>query len=162
MERGPCATAVREAWAEWIAGLRQWDWYGTLTLDPGRWAGRHRPGPDGVRRHVEAWAKVVGKRLGAEVVGVAAIEYHKSGWPHVHVLCDVQGEGLSGRVVATQEWFRRCGYALLEVPRSVEDCARYTAKYLAKEVPYGELLLLGRWVEPVKRQVIGGWKAWRT
>lgn len=161
----------RDAWAQWVAQLRPWHLFGALTFDQRRPRGPRPPGPgtgrlrlaprlsedgsvrlsdvpltaDVARTRVRAWLRdgeeVVGRRLSA----VVALEYQKSGWPHFHPLLGVDG-GLQGGEIAAlgQLWFRRNGYAKLEVPRVIGDVAAYASKYLTKELEVGDVVVWPR------------------
>lgn len=157
----------KQAFADWVAGLRRWDLTITLTFDPKRRA-VVPPGPQfagqrlrisprvteaGVRlsdvslsgdvaqRRVKRWLRECQEALGRRICGIICLENHKSGEPHFHGLLGLDG-GLQMGDVRTLSglWFSRNGYNRLEVPLSVGDCAKYAAKYMSKDLREGGVM----------------------
>ena len=142
------ASDMGEAWGNWIASLGEWHVFGALTYDQNRRLrmavhnGSGMPGADVARAHVRRWLSEGSRLLGRPIeAGVVALEYQKNGWPHFHPLLRIAG-GLTGNEFRTlgQAWFRRHGYARLEVPRDQGDVAAYAAKYLSKDLSRGDVL----------------------
>ena len=135
---------------EWIAGLRPWDLFATLTYDPERRAKRWTafawnrvPRPVSAheaKRDFFGWINDASGALGHPIEFVAALEYQQNGWPHFHVLLYVGGltDGDIGRI--RWLWNRRHGYHRLEAPRSVADCARYVTKHVGDDLSKGDIL----------------------
>ena len=129
--------------------MGEWHVFGGLTYDPSR-RGRTdghgvpiAPGADVVLAHARQWLREGQRRLGRDLeAAVVALEYHKSGWPHLHPLVRVAG-GLQGTEFATlgQTWFERHGYARLERPSDASAVAAYASKYLTKDLSRGDVLL---------------------
>lgn len=69
--------------------------------------------------------------------GVIALEPHQSGQPHGHGLLSIEG-GLLGQEIRVlgRLWrdYPGNGWIRLEIPRSQQDVAHYSAKYMAKHV----------------------------
>jgi hypothetical protein len=146
--------------------MGEWHVFGGLTYDPARRVFSHRskepimPGSDVVLSHARQWLREGQRRLGRELeAAVIALEYHKSGWPHLHPLVRVAG-GLQGNEFSTlgQTWYERHGYARLEKPLDAAAVAAYAAKYLAKDLSRGDVLFwpqrgsLGVHQWPLKRR----------
>jgi hypothetical protein len=141
--------AVAEAWGNWIAGLTDWNLFGGLTYDQRRRRTDARsgdaiaPGADVARAHVFRWLKQAPQTLGRPInAAVVALEYQRNGWPHFHPLLCVNG-GLQGNELEQLggAWFRAHGYARLERPRDQVDVCTYAAKYLAKDLDSGDLIM---------------------
>mgnify|MGYP001489402704 CR=1 FL=1 len=154
----------REAWAEWLSGLAEWNLFGGLTVDPKRrevcrmlvrdgngrlgWKGYRRvengpvaPGRDGLLDAFREWVRAGRRALGRDIEYVVALEYHRSGWPHLHPLLALEGGLMAGDVTTLGGlWYVSQGYAKLEVPRTMEGVARYCARYLVKDLDRGDLL----------------------
>jgi hypothetical protein len=151
------ADAVTQAWGEWIAAQGPWHVFGGLTYDPAMRrrdaaGGPTAPGSDPIRAHARLWLRESDKALGHRLeAAVVALEYQKSGWPHLHPLLRLAG-GLQGAEFKTigQLWFRRHGYAKLEEPLSQDDVSAYASKYLVKDLARGDVTF---W--PLR----GGWPA---
>jgi len=144
-------TAVSEAWGEWVTGLAPWQLFGALTYDPKRtrpdgrpaWGHTRGPSTESVQKGIRHWHKETEKLVG-RVALVAALEAHKTGWPHVHPLLAFTHELEGGEIAAVgQVWYKMNGYARLEVPRSRDAVAAYASKYVTKELERGDVLLLG-------------------
>jgi len=144
-------TPVSEAWGEWVTGLAPWQLFGALTYDPkrtkpdGTLAYGHERGPstESVQKAVRKWHRDSEKLVGRMAV-VAAIEAHKTGWPHVHPLVAFTHDLEPGELAAVgQVWYKMSGFARLEVPRSRDAVAAYASKYVTKELERGDVLLLG-------------------
>lgn len=148
MRRRELDAVVADAWGSWVADMGEWHVFGALTYDPKRrrtdgLGGPIAPGADVVRAHIRSWIRDSQRQLGRELeAAVVAVEHHKSGWPHAHPLVRVAG-GLQGNEFATlgQAWFREHGYARLEQPRDRSDVCAYAAKYLAKDLSRGDVVL---------------------
>jgi hypothetical protein len=157
---------VRTATGPWIAGLRKWDLFGTLTFD----SAKMMRGPLGAQRGsgrtprdpltaaevpdgradvamVTSWkAQRAARRfirdgsiaLGRPLPAVIALEPHKSGSMHGHALLDVGGLSMGDIKRLHPLWFDRHGYVRLEEPHSQEDVSGYCGKYMAKDL--GELI----------------------
>lgn len=98
------------------------------------------------------------RRLGRELRGIVALEYHQNGWPHFHPLLKVEG-GLQGGEVKTLGglWYAECGGNRLERPRSVGDVTAYAAKYLSKGLDRGDVVIWperGRLDAPWRRSLM--------
>lgn len=141
--RGLARTA-RAAAGPWIASLARWDLFGTFTYDPTRVKG----GAAGAEKRVTTWKaqrdarkffRDGGRVLGRPLVGIMAVELHKSGSAHMHGLFDVGGVAMGDIERLWRPWFAANGFIRLEVPRSTEHVVNYCAKYLAKE--WGELVI---------------------
>lgn len=137
-------TAVSAAWGEWIAGMGDWHLFGGLTY-------RQSPtnairGPEAVTKDAQRWLRQADAALSHRVeAAVLAVEYHRSGWPHIHPLLRLSG-GLRGGDVTTAGglWYEKHGYARLEAPRDARAVASYAAKYLAKDLDRGDVILWPR------------------
>ena len=151
---------------EWIAGLRPWDLFGTLTYDPDRCAKQWTTfGWDQVPRPVSnhqaerdffGWINDVCGSLGRPIEFVAALEYQKNGWPHFHALLHVGGltDGDAGRI--RWLWNRRHGYVRLEPPRSVANCAAYVSKHIGDDLSKGDILFSKGISQPRPRPLADG------
>jgi hypothetical protein len=125
----------------WIAGLRPWNEFVSLTYDPHKRPDAasiatmsQRPPPaDRVYRDVVAWLKSGRIALGGLYVAVAATELHKSGWPHVHAIIDAPGASQQLFHDWCQEWYEQHGYATAEPCLTLSGAAAYVAKYICKE-----------------------------
>jgi hypothetical protein len=193
--------AAQEAFGPWLATLRPWELFGTLTYDPvnlgfvrGEWSsgvgtgasssgrptvpassgskvgrvvvapvpsvaplaggvsGRRRayvPSQWKARRDAEFWLRDAARDLGRAIVGVVVVEFHVSGWPHLHALVDSGGLQHGDIEKLGRLWFNRGrrglggGYNRLEVPRSQEDVTGYCAKYMTK-TGFEQLVIHGR------------------
>lgn len=141
MRRSETDELVAQAWGRWVQQWGEWHVFGALTYrqDPGV----RPPHPEAVRKHVVKWLGKTRDHPGQFVeAAVVAVESHKSGWPHAHPLVRLRG-GSNGQELAElgQAWFKRHGYAKLEVPRSADDVCQYAAKYLAKDLSRGDVIL---------------------
>lgn len=143
---------MTEAWGEWIAQLRDWDVFGGMTFDQRRAAqeriwkssvvtiGR-RVSRDVAVKRFHRWIDDASGVLGRRIEYVAALEYQKNGWPHFHPLLDV-GELQQGDISRLgRTWWRLAGGSQLSRPRNTLDVSRYSAKYLAKDLAVGDVLL---------------------
>ena len=141
-------SSVAEAWGDWISGLTEWHLFGGLTYDQRRRRADGRggyiaPGPDVAKAHVWRWLREAPKTLGRPIdAAVVALEYQRNGWPHFHPLLrlngGVQGDELERLGAA---WFAKHGYAKLEVPRDTGAVCNYAAKYLAKDLNRGDVIM---------------------
>ncbi len=132
---------VKEAWGDWIAELREWDLFGGLTFDPKRFRWEGAPTREYVVRRLERWIRRAEGRLKRKVQYVTAMEYHKSGWPHLHPLLDVGGLGADTALSLRRLWEEENGFARLKPPSSGVAVCRYAAKYLAKDFGSGDVFL---------------------
>lgn len=124
-----------------MTGLGEWHLFGALTYRDQD--DRPARGGEAVTRDCRTWLRKGEKLLGRPIeAGVLAIEHHKTGWPHVHPLLRLAG-GLQYPDIQTlgQIWFNWHGYARLEAPRSAQDVCAYAAKYLAKDLSRGDVVL---------------------
>ena len=140
---------AKEAMGKMVAGLRQWELFGTMTYDPNRYpkermwvtyeVPRAVPG-DRAKKDFLGWVNDASGALGRPMEFVCGLEYQKNGWPHFHALLDLGGvrDGDIARIGPL--WYDRYGYDRLEIPRSVGDCAAYAAKYLVKDISRGDVL----------------------
>lgn len=149
-ERVKLRSRVREAMGEFIGELvKPWTLFATLTFDP---SNIQMGGPlVGERRDVLAlptvsnWCAVrrfgyflnhASKAVGRPVVGVVALEHHKSGQPHGHGLLGTEGGLVYGDIGQLNELWRDHrgnGWIRLEEPLSQHDVSLYCAKYMAKD-----------------------------
>lgn len=159
---------ARDAWSNWVMGLREWHLFGGLTFDqrrkkrvppgPQRFGEVTREGPrltedgrvrlgdvplsaDVARGRVRSFLRDGEQLLGRRMAAVVALEYQKNGWPHFHPLLSIE-RGLQGGEIAALGglWFRHCGGNRLEVPASTSDVCAYAAKYLSKGLDRGDVL----------------------
>ncbi len=152
------ADGAKTALGAMVAKLRDWDLFGTMTYDQRRyprerlwcdtWVPRVVPG-DRAKKDFLGWVNDASGALGRRVEFVVGMEYQKNGWPHFHALIDLGGldDGDVRRIGSL--WYSRYGYDRLEIPRSVEDCAAYAAKYLVKDISRGDVLFSKRLGEPL-------------
>jgi hypothetical protein len=92
-----------------------------------------------VRRFLRQGQRELGRAIEA---GVVALEYQRNGWPHFHPLLRLAG-GLQDGDIATLGpiWYQLAGYGRLMPPRAIEDVCAYAAKYLAKGLDRGDVVL---------------------
>jgi hypothetical protein len=163
-------TRRHDAWSQWVGSLRPWDAMANLTFDPKRrpvvppgaqrtagsggrlkWPVRLTEGGaelgapmagDVARRKVRTWLRDAQAEIGRQLVAVGAMEHHKNGWPHFHMLVGIDGGMRGGELtVLRQLWNARNGGNDIKPPRSVGDCAAYAAKYLTKDLDVGGVLI---------------------
>lgn len=100
------------------------------------------------------------RRLGRQLSGVVALEFHKNGWPHFHPLISLEGGLQDGDVkVLGPLWTARCGYNRLEPPHSAGAVASYASKYLSKGLDSGDVVFWperGRLVRPARMALPAG------
>jgi len=148
----------RKAMGSMIAELREWDVFGTMTYDPKRrpqermWGDTFVPrvvSADLAKKDFERWINDASGALGRPIEYVCGLEYQKNGFPHFHTLLDLSGleDGDFKRIGGL--WYKRCGYNMLEIPRSIDDCAAYAAKYLVKDISRGDVLFSRKLAERV-------------
>lgn len=147
-DRRELERAAREAGGEWIAGLRHWNLFGTLTYDPNRLDGI--PSICKARRDFDYWTRDAEKALRTPVGAVGAVEAMRSGWPHFHVLLDVGGLFGHEIEVLGRLWFKRAGFGRIEM---IRDCgpgsaAKYCAKYMSKDAGSGDLIFTEALLHP--------------
>jgi len=134
------------AMATWVAGLRNWDYFVTLTYDPvkvlrgrGEEAQRGvrydnlgrpiRVGLSKMRRDVARFIKDAGDAVGG-VDLVAGIEPHETGSLHAHALVKiVKGVGAGDIRALHAAWFPLHGFMKVENARDRNVRARYVTKY---------------------------------
>lgn len=140
--------AASQQWGEWVGSLRRWDVFGGLTyrdqLRPGDPYRLRGPRPlELVKRDVEYLTREFKRQTGRRVEAtVAAIESHQNGWPHVHPLMGVEGFTDGDLRLLWGIWYEKHGAGKLSVPRSQDDVSRYAAKYLAKDIGRGDVVIL--------------------
>lgn len=147
--RRSLVSSARDATGAFVASLRPWQLFATLTYDPEKVArGQHlsadraaHVSPWKAQRDARLFLRNSSLKLGRPVVGVVGIEPHKSGSMHMHGVLDLGALGVQrGDIKALHsQWFARNGFIRLEVPRSLEDVAGYCGKYLCKQL--GEMVL---------------------
>lgn len=137
--------------AEWLAELKDWDFYATLTYDPsfgplGRetrapWA--KPPSSGACQRHIQSYVADLTKEIPGDVGAVFALEYTKLGWPHFHGLISCGSKSQRNFETVFRAWWNRRGYVkIARVNKdSKGDIAGYCAKYVTKED--GEMYFLG-------------------
>lgn len=141
MRRSRTEGDVATAWGDWVTGLGVWHVFGGLTYRD-QTDTRVR-GQEAVLRDCRTWLRKSEKVLGRGIeAGVLAVEYHRSGWPHIHPLLRLEG-GLRYPDLhqLKQAWSDWHGYATLEEPRDVGAVAAYASKYLAKDLAQGDVFL---------------------
>jgi hypothetical protein len=90
------------------------------------------------RRRFQYFLDHASEAVGRLVMGVIAVEEHRSGQPHGHGLLGIEG-GLVYPDVQNLSFLwrgrrpRGNGFIKLEEPRSEEDVTNYCAKYMAKD-----------------------------
>jgi hypothetical protein len=148
---------VAEAWGEWVVGLREWHLFGGLTFDQRRVPSEKVLGvnvPRVISRDVAGarfreWIRRSEGVLQRRVDYVAAMESQRNGWPHFHPLLDLGRLGDGDIETLGRLWYEANGYGRLEVPRDRAAVCSYSAKYLAKDLGTGDVLMsrgLGRFV----------------
>lgn len=141
-EQRALAQAARAASVGWLASLRRWDLYATLTYDPARFGiARDRDGDASYTRSVQAcvsdldgYVKSLSAVLHRPVDAAAAVELHKSGWPHAHALLAMEGVNSLGFIRTGRLWFDNHGYARLRRVDSsrLPQLSAYITKYFTK------------------------------
>jgi len=147
-DRRELVRAARQAGGDWIAYLREWDLFGTLTYDPKRLDGT--PSVHKARRDFAYWIVDVERVLRTPVAAVGAIEAMRSGWPHFHALLDVGGLFGHEIEVLGRLWFKRAGFGRIEVMRDYGPgfAARYCAKYMSKDAGSSDLIFTDALLHP--------------
>jgi len=151
---------VKTAWGAWLANLRPWEWFTTLTFKAPKQGTYDRRGIAYVRRAVREFeAEAVARMPWApgheegvhSIEAVWAIERHVNGSPHVHGLLAARGGELVGPELALQrarlgrrmgmvDWaWEGPGMARVEAVRDL-GAAYYVTKYILKGGP--ECLIL--------------------
>ena len=155
---------AQEEMGLWLAGLRPWTLWATLTVDPKRspplswWSvssqeqyrreaaeGRgRRVARDVMVRMVRASFAAAEDLLGHRVDYVACLEVHRSGALHAHAMVDTGelGQGCRDVEVLEEGWYSRYGFCRFEPPRDVLNAAQYAGKHLVKRE--GAELILSR------------------
>jgi hypothetical protein len=130
---------AKSAYGEWLAELRDWTAFATLTFAPGATeanAGAPSVSDASALRRFGYYLRRAQRVLGRQVTGVVALEHHASGQPHGHGLLAIEGPHVKGELVALGRLWEGTagnGYSRHEVPRKRGDVARYCAKYLVKD-----------------------------
>lgn len=135
-----CAFEARKEFGIWLASLRKWDSFITLTYDPKRpqlqardGSGAARsPSSDEVRHHLLGWFSSSRKSHQFSNFSVAAVQSHKNGWPHVHVLAETGDPSREAALGWCHDWYREHGYARWETPASTVAVTAYVARYLTR------------------------------
>lgn len=132
---------VKTAWGGWLANLRPWEWFATLTFKPPKEGIYDRRGIAYVRRAVEEFQTqaLAGCRPGLvfgemrTVEGLWAIERHVNGSPHVHGLLAARAyhAGLGRRLDMVDWSWEHSGMARVEAVRDL-GAAFYVSKYILK------------------------------
>ena len=139
-QKGPM---LRLAWGEWIANLRPWEWFVTLTFKPPKQGIYDRRGIAYTKRAVQRFTDEVSYHAPTPclVDGVWAIERHVSEAPHVHGLMTATTSWRSlGRRMDMVDWaWEHTGMARVE---AVEELGApfYVSKYIMQGGP--ECLIL--------------------
>ena len=116
-----------DAFGEFIAGLAQWDWWGTITFR------NEVPCPDAGVKRVESWLDDVAKSAAPSMGYVLAEEFGGLGGRfHCHFL--LSGVKDLRRTFWWSELFRRFGYSEIKPFDPDQGAAFYTAKYAAKQL----------------------------
>jgi hypothetical protein len=145
---------VKEELACWLAEMRCWTVWGTLTVDPKRsrpleyWSedskaqyrreaqeGRGRAvARDVMVRMVRGSFAVAEELVGHRIDYVACLEAHRSGALHAHAMVDTGEQGKDRQDIRAlwEPWYSRYGYCLFEPPRDVLNAAEYAARHLVK------------------------------
>lgn len=134
---------ARVAAGTWIAGLRKWDLYYTLTYDPKRPRYVQAPSMWASRRHMMGWLKQLDKCFGRGVSAVSSLEYQLNGWPHWHGLLAAGGISQGEFKKASELWSNGYGYCHFERfdPYAAEAASNYVGKYITKG--FGEVIFYG-------------------
>jgi hypothetical protein len=137
------SSAACEESVNWLQTLASWHLYATLTYDPARSgypsgddAGpRTEPSHQAVSGHFTRFIRQVRTELDSEVSAVAAIEAHKSGWPHIHALVHMDRCDKDAFIRASRLWFDDHGYARFARVggQDARALSAYIAKYLTKD-----------------------------
>lgn len=132
---------VREASAEWLAGLFPVDYFLTGTYDRQRLVtslGIGDPLPRvsvwKAERDGAGFIRGASKALGRPLAAVVCVEAHRDGSAHVHGLLGLGAPQQGDWERLRRLWFVQHGRVRLEEPRSPGDVAGYCAKYLTKDV----------------------------
>jgi len=123
------------AMAEFAAGLRPWDLFATFTYDQKEFEAV--PSLRFAERDLGRYLGEAGQWVKRPVLGLLAVETHRSGFPHAHGLLQVGGLRSGWEISALSECWRSLrwrGFLRLERPRSLEDTAGYCAKYFLGSV----------------------------
>jgi hypothetical protein len=107
---------------------------------------------ESVEADVKQWVRDSAALIGRRIEYVIALErQHFTGQWHAHPLLDCGGVDDLEREAMGRMWFDRHGLSKLEYPRDSGDAAAYAAKYLAKDMERGDILLSPR----LKQQLEG-------
>lgn len=161
--RGEQDGKARQAWGEWLANLRPWEWFVTLTFKPPQEGIYDRRGVAYTKRAVQAFQDQAlagcrpyvadGDKAYVQVEGVWAIERHLNLAPHVHGLLAAKvqrwdewaevvrsgGPGLGRRLDMVDWSWETTGMARVEAVNDL-GAAHYVSKYIMKGGP--ECLIL--------------------
>jgi hypothetical protein len=164
-----------DAMGAWISQLKPWYLFArSLTFDPLDMAaaGRAREGIRSekveldqetrrrllvpaltfatAQRHLDYFVNAASGVLGRPTYSVGALEPHKSGQPHGHLVVSIEGGLKYGDIKALHRLWRSSrgnGSIYLVEPKSRGDVAGYCAKYLAKDLSE---LVMSRSLDPVQ------------
>lgn len=136
----------QEALVDWIAALRPWPYFATLTYDPIKIAAargfavergavvdptgsRLYVGLSKMRRDVKRFIVDAGGALdGVDLV--CGIEPHESGSLHAHALINpVRGAQMGDKVALHDAWYQRHGFIKVDDVEAVGGAAFYVAKF---------------------------------
>lgn len=130
---------AKSAYGEWIAELRDWSAFVTLTFAPGATttnADLPSVSDASALRRFGYYLRRAPQLVGRPVEGIVALEHHASGMPHGHALLAMEGPHVKGQLQALGRFWevtKGYGSARHEVPRKQGDVSRYCAKYLVKD-----------------------------
>lgn len=125
--------------------MRPWTTFATLTFDCEGRPGYGVPAPStaqGTRSRVLQWCASSERALGQSIIAIGAVDYHRLGEPHAHVLVDIGSSEAGDRErvhrILRDTWFVRNGRAQIEVPRRTSRVIGYVAaKLVGDEDPAG-------------------------
>lgn len=136
------------AWAAWLGGL-PWEWFVTLTFDPGR---RYPVSAQLAGREAVTWCGHVGCALRVPVAWLIALERGRSGQWHAHALIAGTQRDLSS---ATPLWEARNGGVDVRPVHNAHGVVLYSTKEaaLSGELILSDTLWRYRTESPVRRRV---------
>lgn len=123
---------VLDAYGQWIASLRPWNWFVTLTHDENRKDAPRFVGAALHRRKVREWFHEDVRPFCESAGWWSELEFHLSGWPHEHAVLHLP-DNAPWKKMRTA-WWDRAGYAtwLPIDARGAESPAAYITKYSQK------------------------------
>lgn len=98
---------LKIAAASWIAVLRPWDVFATLTFVLRKFDATRPFGIATIRRRFFDWTSTGQRILGRPIEGVGVVESHRSGEPHIHALLEMGGVTDGELVILEQMWAER-------------------------------------------------------